>query len=422
MSQMIQRPKGTADVMPGDVYIWHYMEDLLRHTAESFGYQETRFPTFEHTELFIRGVGDTTDVVQKEMYTFLDKGGRSISLRPEGTASVVRSYIENGGAAMGTPYKVYYIAPNFRYEKPQAGRLRQHHQFGIECFGADSYLADAEAIMLAAEYIKKLKINAILNINSIGCPNCRKDYHTALKEYFKAYEEKLCDTCKTRLEKNPLRILDCKSEICSEIAKSAPKSIDFLCPECTDHFDGLKRTLDSTDTAYIINTALVRGLDYYTKTVFEFVSQDIGAQGTVCGGGRYDGLVKALGGQQTSGVGFGSGLERLILAAKASGFHFPEKPICDLYIIGADDAGTAAAFTLAMGLRTAGLRIQTDTCGRGVKAQMKHANRLGAAYTTVLGETELKSGICSLKNMTTGESCDCPMDNIGAMINTASNI
>ena len=299
MKQKIQRPKGTADVSPGQVHIWHYTEALLRDTARVFGYRETRFPTIEHTELFVRGVGDTTDVVQKEMYTFQDKGDRSITLRPEGTASTVRSYLENGESQSGTPYKVYYIVPNFRYEKPQSGRLREHHQFGVECFGASDARADAEIISLAAYFMKRLRIRASLKINSIGCPECRPAFHHALKEYFSQYTSQLCETCLTRLDKNPMRILDCKSEICSEIAKNAPRSIDFLCPDCKEHFESLQANLTALSIPFTIDTGIVRGLDYYTKTVFEFVSADLGS--TICGGGRYDGLIEQLGRRPDSG-------------------------------------------------------------------------------------------------------------------------
>ena len=299
MKQKIQRPKGTADVSPGQAHIWHYTEALLRDTARVFGYRETRFPTIEHTELFVRGVGDTTDVVQKEMYTFQDKGDRSITLRPEGTASTVRSYIENGESQNGTPYKVYYIVPNFRYEKPQAGRLREHHQFGVECFGASDARADAEIISLAAYFMERLQIRASLNINSIGCPDCRPAYHQALKEYFSHYTDRLCETCLTRFEKNPMRILDCKSEICGEIAKNAPRSIDFLCPDCQEHFASLQKNLTALSIPFIIDTGIVRGLDYYTKTVFEFISVDLAS--TICAGGRYDGLIEQLGGRPDSG-------------------------------------------------------------------------------------------------------------------------
>ena len=409
MSQNIRRPKGTQDVTVSEIGKWHYVENLLRKKAELFGYRETRFPVFEHTELFIRGVGDTTDVVQKEMYTFLDKGGRSISLRPEGTASTVRSYLENGEAQNGAPYKAYYIVPNFRYEQPQAGRLREHHQFGTECFGAAGYLADAELISLAASFLKDLRISAALKINSIGCPEFRQKYYAALREYFAKRESELCDTCRGRLSKNPMRILDCKSEICKEIAAGAPRALDYLCDECRDHFEGLKETLTALGVPFEVDTSIVRGLDYYTKTVFEFVFTGIGAQGTVCGGGRYDGLIEQLGGAPTPAVGFGCGLERLILAAEASGFEFPKEAPCSVYIAAADNAGRRAAVTLASKLRAAGVSAEVDLCSRGLKAQMKHADRIKALRTVVLGENEVLSKLIKIKDMTTGEQTECAL-------------
>ena len=410
MSQKIQRPKGTADVTVSDVYRWHYAENLLRECARLFGYRETRFPVFEHTELFIRGVGDTTDVVQKEMYTFEDKGGRSITLRPEGTASTVRSYIENGEAQNGAPYKAYYIVPNFRYEKPQAGRLREHHQFGIECFGAQSYTADAEVIALASTFIRKLGIATKLRINSIGCPRCRPAYHKALHEYFEGKKQELCETCLGRLDKNPMRILDCKSPVCSAIAEDAPRAVDFLCEDCASHFEGLKSSLTQMGIDYEVDTSIVRGLDYYTKTVFEFVFSGIGAQGTVCGGGRYDGLIEQLGGAATPAVGFGCGLERLLLAAEASGFVFPEADTCDVFIASADPCGGAAALKTAAALRELGVSVETDLCSRGLKAQMKNADRIGAKYTIVLGESEVTNNKAILKNMRLKEQTEITLE------------
>ncbi|MBQ4370659.1 MAG: histidine--tRNA ligase, partial [Oscillospiraceae bacterium] len=304
MALLTTAPRGTKDVIPSESYKWHYVENIARKTAEDFGFSEIRFPAFEHTELFLRGIGGTTDVVQKEMYTFEDKGGRSISLRPEGTASVVRSCLENSVFAGGLPVKAYYICPNFRYEKPQAGRLREHHQFGVECFGSAEPSADAEVIALAKIYLERLGLrNLSLEINSIGCPECRPAYHAALREYFSAREDELCETCRGRLERNPMRILDCKSEICKSIAAGAPVMLDYLCDDCRAHFERLKGYLDGMDIKYTVNPQIVRGLDYYTRTVFEFVSTQVGSQGTVCGGGRYDGLVSELGGQAIPGLG-----------------------------------------------------------------------------------------------------------------------
>jgi len=408
MSQKIQRPKGTADVSPSQSYLWHFTEDLLRRTAARYGYRETRFPTFEYTELFVRGVGDTTDVVQKEMYTFTDKGGRSITLRPEGTASTVRSYIENGEVQGGAPYKAYYIAPNFRYEKPQAGRLREHHQFGVECFGAPGFAADAEVISLAHSFLSALHINVELHLNSIGCPKCRPAYHAALKQYFEGYRDQLCPTCQERLDKNPMRILDCKSEICQNIGAGAPRSVDFLCGECQDHFDGLQSLLTATGVPFSIDTGIVRGLDYYTKTVFEFVGANGGK--TVCGGGRYDGLIGQLGGPDTPAVGFGCGLERLIAAAQDAGFDFPQPANCDVYLAAADQKGRIAATVLAAQLRLQDVSVQTDLCDRGLKAQMKHADRIGARFVAVIGESEAESGQMQLKCMADGNQTQCGFD------------
>ncbi len=398
--EKIQKPKGTADVIPSESYKWNYIENTLRDIAKRFGYKEIRVPTFEHTELFLRGIGDTTDVVQKEMYTFEDKGGRSITLRPEGTASVVRAYIENGLYAGTAPFKVSYIVPNFRYEKPQAGRLREHHQFGIECFGSDKPQADAEVISVADHFLKKLGVTGVTaRINSLGCPSCRPKYRQALQEYFAQYKDQLCPTCQSRLEKNPMRILDCKSPICSEIAAKAPKTIDYLCQDCTDHFEGVMHDLIDMGIRFEVDPTIVRGLDYYTRTVFEFVTDVIGAQGTVCGGGRYDGLVDMLGGPATPALGFGCGLERLLLVMEASGAKFPEEPVPDLYIAAIGDKAQKAARKLGYDLRVSGVTAEYDLMDRGVKAQVKHADRLGARYKLVIGDDELETGIGQVEDM-----------------------
>lgn len=403
MKKAIQKPKGTADILPSEVHIWHYIENMLRETAALFGYPEIRVPTFEHTELFLRGVGDTTDIVNKEMYTFLDKGDRSITLRPEGTASVVRAFLENGLQSAATPFKAYYILPNFRYEKPQSGRLREHHQFGCECFGAAGYATDCEIISLVHTFLKRLSIDSVVKLNSIGCPNCRPKFNEALRAYFEGHKEALCPDCKERLAKNPLRILDCKSTVCQDIAKDAPKSMDYLCDECHTHFDGIKTTLGDMGIEYEIDTGIVRGIDYYTKTVFEFIGKGLGTQNTICGGGRYDGLVEELGGQSLPGMGFGCGVERLIMAAKAAGFVFPEPEADDIVLIGADEQGQRTARKLTYELRLIGAKVECDLCERSVKAQMKHADRLGARYTAVVGQDEIDLGEIALKNMQSGE-------------------
>ena len=396
--------KGTQDTLPNESYKIQYIESAVRETAENFGFHEMRTPVFEHTELYQRGVGETTADVQKEMYTFEDKGGRSITLRPEGTAGSVRAFLEHGLFNEALPQKIYYLTSCYRYEKPQAGRLREFHQFGIECFGAGNASADAEAISLANEVFNYLGINNLsLEINSIGCPECRKEYHKALKEYFEQYKDELCETCLGRLERNPMRILDCKSPVCSKIAAGAPTVLEFLCDDCKSHFESVKKYLDAMDIEYTVNPQIVRGLDYYTRTVFEFVSKEIGAQGTVCGGGRYDGLIAEIGGNPLPACGFGLGLERLLLLMEAQKTEFPEPKKCDLYIASMGENANLKAASLAKDLRSEGLCVQFDTVGRGLKAQMKYANKIGALYTLVLGDSELETGNIKLKNMGSGK-------------------
>lgn len=396
--------KGTQDTLPKESYKVQYVESAMRETAENFGFREMRTPVFEHTELFQRGVGETTDVVQKEMYTFLDKGERSITLRPEGTSGAVRAFLEHGLFNEVLPQKIYYLTSCYRYEKPQAGRLREFHQFGIECFGAGEPSADAEAISLANEIFNYLGIDGLsLEINSIGCPECRKEYHKALKEYFSKYENDLCETCRGRLQRNPMRILDCKSHVCSEIAKNAPTVLEFLCDDCKAHFDGVKKYLDAMDIEYTVNPQIVRGLDYYTRTVFEFVSNEIGAQGTVCGGGRYDGLIGEMGGNPLPACGFGLGIERLLLLMDKKNSQFPEAKKTDLYIASMGENASYKAAALTKELREEGICAQFDTVGRGFKAQMKYANKIDAAYVLVLGDAELETGNIKLKNMADGK-------------------
>lgn len=411
MALITKAIKGTKDVLPKEVHKNQYIEATALDIAEKFGYKEIRTPVFEHTELFQRGVGDTTDVVQKEMYTFDDKGGRSITLRPEGTAGAVRSYLENGLCNETLPQKVCYITSCYRYEKPQAGRLREFHQFGVECFGTQSPLADAEIIALAKSIFDTLEVKDLsLEINSIGCPKCRAEYHKALKEYFSARKEELCPTCQDRLERNPMRILDCKSPICSEIAKGAPVVIDYLCDECKEHFEMVKKYLDVQNIEYTVNPHIVRGLDYYTKTVFEFVSNSIGAQGTVCGGGRYDGLVDALGGQKTPSLGFAMGLERLMLLMEAQNCPFPEASKPDLFIVALGDKATLKAVELCKDMRAEGFTALMDLNQRSVRAQMKYADKLDARYNIVIGDNEVNEGTAKLKDMTTGEETEIALD------------
>lgn len=403
--------KGTQDTLPGEAYKVQYVESAMRETAENFGFREMRTPVFEHTELFQRGVGETTDVVQKEMYTFLDKGERSITLRPEGTSGSVRAFLEHGLFNEALPQKIYYLTSCYRYEKPQAGRLREFHQFGIECFGAGTPAADAEVISLANEIFNYLGIDGLsLEINSIGCPECRKEYHKALKEYFEKYKDDLCETCLDRLDRNPMRILDCKSPVCREIAKGAPTVLEYLCDDCKAHFEGVKKYLDAMDIKYTVNPQIVRGLDYYTRTVFEFVSNEIGAQGTVCGGGRYDGLIGEMGGNPLPACGFGLGIERLLLLMDKKNAEFPEPKKTDLYIASMGENANFKAAEIAKDFRSEGLCVQFDTVGRGFKAQMKYANKIGASYVLVLGDNELETGEIKLKNMADGKEREMNLD------------
>lgn len=414
MALVTKAVKGTQDLLPADSYKNQFIESTMLDIASKFGFREVRTPVFEHTELFQRGVGETTDVVQKEMYTFNDKGERSITLRPEGTAGAVRAFLEHGLFNEALPSKMCYLTSCYRYEKPQAGRLREFHQFGVEVFGAGAPAADAEVISVANEIFAFLGVqNLKLEINSIGCPECRKNYHNALKEYFESKKENLCGTCLERLEKNPMRILDCKSPVCQEITKDAPVILDYVCDECSAHFESVKKYLDVMNIEYTVNPKIVRGLDYYSRTVFEFVSTEIGAQGTVCGGGRYDGLVEELGGPHTPALGFGMGIERLLLLLKAQNIEIPEPSSCDLYIAPMGDAASLEAMKIVSELRANGVSAQTDVVGRSLKAQMKFADKIGAKYTMVLGDNEIAEGKAKIKNMATGEVSDAELADLG---------
>ncbi len=400
---MIKKPRGTIDILPEEMPFWHFIEKTARDTAALYGFEEIRFPTFESTELFTRGVGDTTDVVQKEMYTFRDRENRSLTLRPEGTASVARSLVENGRCSGTMPIKLYYLINCFRYEKPQAGRSREFYQFGCELYGASSASSDATVISLADTLIRRLGIKgARLHVNSIGCPTCRAAYRTALQEYFRSHTEELCETCRTRLETNPLRILDCKSPVCTGIANGAPKTIDYLCEECAAHMTLLQSSLDAMGIAYTVDPKIVRGLDYYTRTVFEFISPMIGAQSTILGGGRYDGLTKDIGGPALCGVGFAAGITRLVLAMKESGVEIEDSHAPALYIASMGEQASIRAAAICARLREQGLTAEYDLIGRSLKAQMKYADKIGARYTLMLGENELQTGTAQLKNMQTG--------------------
>ncbi len=413
MAEINRAVKGTNDILPADSHKWQYVEGKMLETAALYGFKEIRVPVFEHTEVFLRSVGDTTDVVQKEMYTFEDKGGRSITLRPELTAGVIRSAIEKGLVNAALPAKVCYIGGCYRYEKPQAGRLREFHQFGVECIGAAEPNADAEVIALARQVLNSVGIEKIsLEINSIGCPECRKEYHKALKEYFSSKSDELCGTCLERLDRNPMRILDCKSPICSDIAKNAPVVLDFLCDDCRKHFESVKAHLKAQNIEFTVNEHIVRGLDYYTRTVFEFVSGDIGAQSTVCGGGRYDGLVSQMGGPAVPSLGFGMGIERLMLVLENQKTELPEASKTDIYIATMGENASLKATELCAKLREEGLKAETDICSRGLKAQMKYANKIGAKFSIVIGDSELESGKASLKDMEEGTETVINIDEI----------
>lgn len=410
---MIQKIKGTMDIMPDETPLFRYIEGVMREEAEKYGYGEIRTPTFENTELFVRGVGDTTDVVQKEMYTFADRDeGRSISLRPEGTASVARAIIENGKCSDTMPLKYYYIISCFRHEKPQAGRSREFFQFGTEMFGSENPASDATAIALAAAVIRRLGLkNVKLHMNSIGCKNCRPAYRSALVSYFEGKKDKLCDSCKTRLDKNPLRLLDCKNPDCHEIAKDAPKTTEHLCEDCESKFRMLCRALDAMNIEYVVDSSIVRGLDYYTGAVFEFIAEGIGAQSTVCGGGRYDGLVESLGGPALSGIGFGMGLTRIILAMKEQGLDNVNQARPVLYVAALGENAAVKALEIAERLRREGKFCECDIVGRSLKAQMKYANKIGAKYTLIIGDSEIEAGKAQLRNMEDGSQSEVELDN-----------
>jgi len=402
-------PKGTEDLLPQDSYRWQYLEEKFKKVCDNFGYKEIRVPTFEHTELFERGVGDTTDVVEKQMYTFLDKGDRSITLRPEGTASVVRCFLERNLYAETLPLKMWYNLPCFRYENKQKGRLREFHQFGIEAFGSKGPSIDAEVVTLAITFLKSVGLSDLsVNINSIGCPECRKKYNEILKDYLRPKIDELCDTCKGRFERNPLRILDCKSNICQDLVKDAPRLLDHICDECADHFENFKKALDNVGIDYKVDSGIVRGLDYYTKTVFEIISGPF----TVCGGGRYDGLVEELGGEPTPAIGFGLGIERLLIRLSELGIEIPEADKPDLYIASLGESAQLVSQKLCYELRKAGISVEIDHMMRGLKPQMKYSNKIGARYTLVIGDSEIETGEIRLKNMETGEQTELKLNEL----------
>lgn len=400
---MLQKPKGTKDILPSEIYKWQYIESKVKNIFENYGFKEIRVPVFENTELFQRGVGDTTDVVQKEMYTFDDKGGRSITLRPEGTAGVVRSYIENGMASLPSPVKLWYNMAMYRYENVQKGRLREFHQIGAEMFSTSSYLADVEIITMASKIFKVLNIpNVKLTINSIGCPICRKKYQEALKEFIRPNLDMYCDTCKTRFEKNPMRILDCKERKCKELNMGAPAILDYLCEECKDHFENVKKSLDSLGIEYIVDPGIVRGLDYYTKTVFEFISKEEGY--TVLAGGRYDGLVKELEGSDTPAIGFAMGVERLVeVYEKYNKDNMVQDKNMSLYIAYIGDEANIFTTKLVENLREADIFVEKDVTGKSLKAQLKYADKKNSKYIIIIGDDELKNREAKIKEMDSGK-------------------
>jgi len=409
----VQAPKGTKDMLPQDAYKWHFVENKFREIAKFYGMREIRTPMFEHTDLFLRGVGDTTDIVQKEMYTFNDKGNRSITLKPEGTAPVVRAFIENRLFNEAQPTKLYYAIPCFRYENVQKGRLRQFHQFGTEVFGSKEPSMDAEVIAFAMEFLKSLGLKSLsLNINNLGCHNCRPKYNEALKKFLEENYDDLCGLCQSRFEKNPMRILDCKNKNCGEITKNAPIILDYMCEECDTHFTEVKKYLDALNIPYTVDPGIVRGLDYYTKTIFEILNDDF----TVCGGGRYDRLIEQLGGPEMPAVGFGLGIERLLLTLQNEGIEIPNEGLYDLYIGARGEDGKLASFKLANALRTRGIKTEINHMGRSLKAEMKYANKIGAKFTVVLGDDELQTGNAKFKRMSDGEQFEVNLNNIEEIV------
>ena len=408
---LIKKPKGTKDILPEEVYKWKYIENAFSNLCSIFGYKQIRTPVFEYTELFQRGVGESTDIVQKEMYTFTDKGGRSITLRPEGTAGIVRSYIENGMDSYQKPIKLFYNVSAYRYENVQKGRYREFNQMGVEVFGAKSPDIDVEIIGMIQRFLDEIGIeNVKLNINNIGCPKCREKYNQKLKEYVKPHLDKMCSDCQKRYEKNPLRIIDCKIESCKKITKNAPALLDYICDECSKHFEGVKSGLENIGVEYYVDKNIVRGLDYYTKTVFEFVSDNVGTQGTICAGGRYDDLIKQCGGPQTPGIGFAIGTERLLMEIENSKFTIPEDEPIDVFIASIGKKADLYAEKMVFELRNMGIRAEKDLMERSLKAQLKYAGKINCRYYLVFGENEISSKKAVIKNMITKNEKEIKID------------
>lgn len=400
----IKAPRGVRDILPGESWKWAHVFKISSEVARDFGYREIHLPVFEHTELFSRGVGETTDVVEKEMYTFTDRGGRSITLRPELSASMVRSYLENGMAGQQQPVKLWNAGPMFRYERPQKGRYRQFWQLDFEAIGVQNPFVDVEVIDLSLEIFRRLGLRGLeVKINSVGCPACRPAYRDALRDFLKPHFEKLCPSCRDRYDRNPLRILDCKNPECKAITEDAPQTSDHLCDECREHFEGVEKGLRAIGVEFGIDKRLVRGLDYYTKTAYEVLSGDLGAQNAVCGGGRYDNLAEAIGGNPTPGVGFAAGVERIVLSMEQQGCDFGPQPRTDVYVASAGEESRTMAFEVMQKLRNAGISSDMDFLNRSLKAQFKTANTSGVRYVCVIGEEELRSGKVTLKDMETGE-------------------
>ena len=411
---LTKAPRGTKDITPKDAYKWNYVENKFREICSLFGYEEMRTPVFEHTELFKRSVGDTTDIVQKEMYSFTDKGGRDITLKPEGTAGVVRAFIENKLYADTQPTKLFYITPCFRYERPQAGRQRQFHQFGIEALGSDKPSLDAEVIALAVQFFTEVGLKDLaVSINSVGCPTCRAEYNARLKEYLDKKSDVLCETCLERKDKNPMRVIDCKNPTCKENLNDIPFMVDHICDDCKDHFEKLQTYLKEMDINFVVDKTIVRGLDYYKKTAFEIISNDIGSQSTVCGGGRYDGLVEQLGGPKgVSGIGFALGAERLLLTMENNNIEIENPYATDIFIVTIGDEAKTKSFKLLKDLRTNHISAENDHLDRSVKAQFKYSDKINAKFTVVIGDDELANDTATLKNMSTSEQTTIKLSEI----------
>ncbi len=411
------RPRGTNDILPSESHKWQHITQQIHDICALYGFRQISTPAFEHTELFHRGVGEGTDIVQKETYTFEDRGGRSLTLRAEGTAPTARAYLENGLHAAAQPTKLYYIEPIFRFERPQAGRYRQHHQFGVEVFGAADPAVDVEVIALALDFLGRFGLDGLtVRLNSVGCPTCRESYRARLVEHFLPCVEQLCPDCRSRIERNPLRLLDCKEEGCRRLKERAPHMLDSLCGPCREHFVRLRGHLDALGIRYEVDHHIVRGLDYYTRTVFEIIYPGLGAQDAVCGGGRYDGLIETLGGEPTPGVGFGMGLERLILTLEDHGYEFPGPRRLDVFLAAVGQEALARCVVLLAELRRRGVAADTEYTGRGLRKQMKHADRLGARFVAIVGEEELATGRCVVRDMGTGTQEDIALEELAGYI------